>query len=212
MEIRSIRRSPGKCLLRVGVLVALLLSVGAVSAPVAFGNIIVNWDFHRYTNTNSTLIGAAQDTSDGRIVVQQSWRAGSGQNTNACDSSAYDGVGGWLPGGWYTLLGHYDNYNGSKIKGRVWYWEDKGCNGGTGTLRSELFTHSEETANQGQYCPTAGDDPFCWEGWTDYYSNGCIKLAHAYPWPSDVAQADNLWHGYDGHVGSLWLPRRLYVS
>jgi hypothetical protein len=196
------------------VLVLAALAVLAAVAPAAAGAgpVAVFWTFHRSANTASTLTGTAQDTGDGSIVTQRSWRAGSGQNTNACDSAAYDGVGGWLPGGWYTLLGHWDHYDGSKIKGRVWYWEDKRCNGGTGTLRTELFTHSEETVDDGQYCPSGYDDPFCWEGWTDYYSNGCIKLAHALPYPSDVAQADNLWDGYDGHSGSLWLARRLYVS
>ena len=194
---------------------AVVATALAAAAPPAGATMAgppeVSWNFYRYTNTDSKLVGTAQDTGDGSIITQRSWRAGSGQDRNECDSAAYDGVGGWLPGGWYTLLGHYDHYDGSKIKGRVWYWEDKRCAGGTGTLRTELFIHSEETADNGQYCPTGYDDPFCWEGWTDYYSNGCIKLAHAYPYPSDVAQAHNLWDGYDGHHGSLWLPRRLYV-
>ena len=116
---------------------------------------------------------------------------------------------GWLPAGWYDLNGHWDSYNGSAIKGRVFYLQNKPC--WNGTWRTELFVHSEETADQGQYCPTVYDDPFCWEGDFDYYSNGCIKLAHAQPYPSDVAQAHSLWDGYDGHHGDLWLPRRLYV-
>jgi hypothetical protein len=189
-----------------GVLCAAAPAGAVISGPVA-----VFWNFHRISNTSSWLEGVAQDTGDGSIIIRQTWRAGSGQNTDECDSATYDKVGGWLPRGWYTLLGHYDHYDGSKIKGRVWRWEDKRCNGGTGVLRTELFTHSEETAANGQYCPNPYDDPFCWEGDHDYYSNGCIKLAHAQPYPSDVAQAHTLWDGYDGHHGDLWLGRRLYV-
>ena len=190
---------------------AAALVTAAPAAATLAGPVAVFWDFHRVYNTSSWLTGTAQDTGDGSIVTQRTWRAGSGQDRDECDSATYDGVGGWLPAGWYTLVGHYDHYDGTKIKGRVWHVEDKRCNGGTGILRTELFIHSEETSANGQYCPTSGDDPFCWEGDFDYYSNGCIKLAHAYPYPSDVAQAHSLWDGYDGHHGDLWLPRRLYV-
>jgi hypothetical protein len=79
-------------------------------------------------------------------------------------------------------------------------------------LRTELFIHSEETSDEGQYCPTPYDDPFCWEGDFDYYSHGCIKLAHAPPWPSDVAQANYDWDGWDGRHGYFTAGSALYVS
>jgi len=135
------------------------------------------------------------------------FRAGSGESTNEC----YVGHG-WLPAGWYNLVGHFDSYNGSSIKGRVWQLSDKRCSGGTGNLRTQLFIHSEETADTGQYCPTPGDDPFCWEGASDYYSVGCIKLAHATPYPSDIGKADNDWDSWDGRHGYFTVGNVLNVN
>jgi hypothetical protein len=163
--------------------------------------------FHRYSNTNSYLTINRQDVYSGAILSQQGFRAGSGTSTDEC------AVGqGWLPAGWYDVVGHFDHYTGSKIQGRVWQLSDKRCYGGTGNLRTELFIHSEETSDNGQYCPTAYDDPFCWEGDYDYYSNGCIKLAHAQPYPSDIAKADNDWDAWDGRSGYVTAYSTLFVS
>ena len=72
----------------------------------------------------------------------------------------------WL----FPAGGHAQGAKGwGTIKGRVFYLSNKPC--WNGTWRSELFIHSEETAAQGQYCPTAYDDPFCWEGDYDYHSS-----------------------------------------
>ena len=163
-------------------------------------------DFSRVYNTWSTLRYTWQDDSTGQQRATQSWRAGSGYTTNDCQSGA-----GWLPTGFYDVRGHWDHYDGSAIKGRVWYLSDKRCNGGSGTLRTELFIHSEETADDGQYCPTSYDDPFCWEGDSDYKSSGCIKVAHEPPWPSDIAQADNDWDSWDGRHGWFTFVAGLYV-
>ena len=104
---------------------------------------------------------------------------------------------GWLPTGYYDLRGHWNNYNGT-IRGRVFYLQDKTC--WNGTWRTQLFIHSEETADQGQYCPTAGDDPYCWDGPSDYYSNGCIKLSHSgYGFPDNIQDAHWWWHNRDGY-------------
>lgn len=163
--------------------------------------------FHRYSNTNSLLTVNLQDVYSGQILIQQAFRAGSGTSTNEC----YVGHG-WLPAGWYDIVGHFDHYNASLIKGRAWQLSDKRCYGGTGTLRTELFIHSEETSDNGQYCPTPYDDPFCWEGTSDYYSNGCVKLAHAPPYPSDIADADNDWDAWDGRHGYFTSPTAVFVS
>jgi hypothetical protein len=189
--------------------ITLVLAVVAILVPVARASAAtqVFFAFHRYSNTNSLLTENLQDVYSGQILVQQSFRAGSGTSTNECYLSH-----GWLPTGWYDIVGHFDHYNASLIKGRVWQLSDKRCMGGTGTLRTELFIHSEETPDGGQYCPTAGDDPFCWEGAFDYYSNGCIKLAHAPPYPSDVAYADNDWDAWDGRHGYFTSPTALFVS
>ena len=198
-----------KLLARVAVVGGLALSTALAFAPSAGAydpRYFTHFTFYRYQNTNSNLKEAVTDTTDGRIITQAEWRAGSGTGTNECVSNV-----GWLPAGWYTITGHYNNYDGTKIKGRVWQLSDKRCAGGTGTLRTELFIHSEETAAQGQYCPTAGDDPFCWEGTFDYNSEGCIKVAHATPYPSDIAQVHNMWDGYDGRHGALSVASGLYV-
>lgn len=180
-------------------LVFVVLAVGAHPAGAA-----VYFDLQRVSNRNSTLLETRQDPSTGKVYAQQAWRAGSGYLTNECTKSA-----GWLPGGYYNLVSHYDNYDGSVIKGRVWQLSDKVC--WNGTPRRELFIHSEETASNGQYCTSASDDPYCWEGDFDYESAGCIKLSRATPYPSHLAQADADWHNWGGGSGHLNLYQRVFV-
>jgi hypothetical protein len=189
--------------------IAVAITIVAALVPSARASAATHvfFAFHRYTNTNSRLTVNLQDVYSGQILAQQAFRAGSGTSTNEC----YVGHG-WLPAGWYDIVGHFDHYDASLIKGRAWQLSDKRCIGGTGTLRTELFIHSEETAANGQYCPTSSDDPFCWEGTFDYYSNGCIKLAHAQPYPSDIAYADNDWDAWDGRHGYFRAPTALFVS
>jgi hypothetical protein len=117
------------------------------------------------------------------------WRAGSGQVQDACQVGR-----GWLPTGWYDSRGHWNNYDAT-IKGRVFWISDKQCQ--YGTWRTELFIHTEETSTTGQYCPTAGDDPYCWEGDFDYESNGCIKIKQ----PNyDMYNFHNWWHNKFGNI------------
>jgi hypothetical protein len=140
-----------------------------------------------------------RDRITGQNYYIASWRAGSGQSKNDCRSSV-----GWLPAGYYSILMHSDSYGGSKIRGRVWQLTDKACNGGAGTLRTQLFIHSEENSSRGQTCGPAGTDyPFCWEGPNDYYSEGCIKVSHA-----DMAVVDSDWHAWGGFPAT----NRLYVT
>jgi hypothetical protein len=182
----------------------------AGTAVAKAGATVTTFDFHRITNTNSVLTIFRQDTLDGRVLNQQSYRAGSGLNTNECDSAAYDNVGGWLPAGYYSLLGHWDQYPGTKIQGRVWRLQDKRCSGGTGTLRTELFIHSEETSSNGQTCKDPYIEQFCWDGDSDYYSLGCIKISRAGS-PSNLGLLDGNWHNWSGLTGSFSLPQRVYV-
>jgi len=114
--------------------------------------------------------------------------AGYGNSTNRCASSQ-----GPLPSGVYGVVEHTDNRSAGSINGRTWYLTDKRCNASnpSSTLRTELFIHTEETSSQGQYCPTSGDDQFCWEDDNDYLSNGCIKVSY-----KDVQFVDNEWHNY----------------
>jgi hypothetical protein len=151
-----------------------VLGVAPAAASTAW------FDFKRNTNTSSVL-RLYYETNPG-FVTSIAWRAGSGSGTDECRVGV-----GWLPAGWYDLWGHWDHYDGAKIKGRVFWLQNKQCY--NGTWRTELFIHSEETAANGQYCPTAGDDPFCWEGDFDYYSQGCIKVSHG-----DIGSVHTAWH------------------
>jgi hypothetical protein len=185
---------------------ALIAAAGLAFHATPYAGAAVYFDFHRVTNTGSVLYETWQDASTGKVYAQQSWRAGSGAgSTDECASGV-----GWLPAGYYNLVAHYDHYDGTKIKGRVWHLNDKPC--WNGTLRGELFIHSEETADNGQYCPTIYDDPFCWEGDFDYKSAGCIKLSRAAPYPSDLGQAHSDWDGWSGAHGYINLYHRVYVG
>ncbi len=147
--------------------------------------------YHRTSLTNSTF-----EVLDNYGDWTGYLRAGSGSGTDACQH--YN----WIPRGHYDVLWHDDYFDGTKIKGRVWRLSDYQCS--NGVRRTELFVHSEETADQGQSCYADGSDsPFCWEGDRDYYSYGCIKLARR-PVPSDLRQVDSFVHTY-GAAPDLWV-------
>jgi hypothetical protein len=96
------------------------------------------------------------------------WRA-----TNSCVKNH-----GWLPNGRYTLR-QYDDYAGNLIHGRAFRLSDKRC--ANGTVREQLFVHTEASAGNGQ-CADAADDQICrWEypRINDYPSRGCIKMSPA---------------------------------
>jgi hypothetical protein len=181
--------------------VAAAAVAAALSVPATgFAN---TWlEFTRQSNTSSPLTLATYYT--GGFSTSQTFRAGSGVSTDACWLDH-----GWLPPGWYDLKGHWDNYD-ADIKGRVFYLQNKQC--WNGTWRSQLFIHSEETAAQGQYCPTAGDDPYCWEGDTDYYSHGCIKISRLGN-PSDLRKLHDGWHAQSGDSrhGAFTVANFVYV-
>ena len=179
-----------------------LAAVAALGFPATASGFYTYFDFARQSNLSSTLTMVWQQVP-GRFSTV-SWRAGSGTSTDAC------WIGhGWLPTGWYDLNGHWNNYGGD-IQGRVFYLQNKQC--WNGTWRTQLFIHSEETAGQGQYCPTSGDDPYCWDGEFDYYSNGCIKVSRAGN-PSDLRLVHDGWHNKSGDYrhGSFWINDWLYV-
>lgn len=67
-----------------------------------------------------------------------------------------------------------------------------------GTIRNQLFIHTEETTNNGQTCSPGVDNPHCWEGTSDYYSNGCIKLARSPGGPDDMSAVHSTWANWDG--------------
>jgi hypothetical protein len=184
-------------------MIAVVAVAAALAVPASASAYLTWFEFARQSNAASTL------TMVWQLGVGHygwtSWRAGSGVSKDAC------WIGhGWLPTGYYDLNGQWDYFEGSAIKGRVFYLQNKPC--WNGTWRTELFVHSEETASEGQYCPTAGDDPFCWEGDFDYYSSGCIKVSRAGA-PSDLRLVHDGWHGRsgDGRHGGFWINDWLYV-
>ena len=79
-----------------------------------------------------------------RLVAHDEWRAGSGfpgrYTTNPCVKGH-----GWLPDGTYSLR-QYNDYAGTLIHGRSFRLSDKRC--GDGTLREELFIHTESGGRQ----------------------------------------------------------------
>jgi hypothetical protein len=108
-------------------------------------------------------------------VAHDSWRAGSGfpgaSTTNACVKGH-----GWLPDGSYTLR-QYDDYAGSLIHGRAFRLSNKTC--ADGTLREDLFIHTEAGPGNTQCADGPGDQICRWEfpKVNDYTSHGCIKLS-----------------------------------
>ena len=115
-----------------------------------------------------------------RLVDEASWRAGSGFGGAGTMDSCAKGRG-WLPDGTYSLL-QYDDYHGNLIHGRAFRLSDKRCR--NGTLREQLFIHTEASAGNGQCADGPGDQVCRWEypKINDYRSAGCIKLS-----PPDIA-------------------------
>jgi hypothetical protein len=123
------------------------------------------------------------------VVDQASWRAGSGFGGPGTEDSCHKGVG-WLPNGRYSLR-QYDDYHGNLIHGRAFRLNDKRCR--NGTLREQLFIHTEASAGNGQ-CPDLPGDQVCrWEfpKINDYRSAGCIKLS-----PPDLLSLTRHYHRY----------------
>jgi hypothetical protein len=141
---------------RIVCVLALVLLAAASSPATASATTYYGWfDYARNGSNTNGLLAWGYVVNDMPPIHATYWRAGSGLRPD-------DGTGGWLPAGFYSVRGHWDNYNGTRIWGRVWYLSDK--RGTSGDLRTGLFVHTEETMYNGQYNPTAGDDPKCWEG------------------------------------------------
>jgi hypothetical protein len=176
----------------VGAAAAAILT-GAASPAHAYSQDVIghNNDFpfmHFYKNysspTNSSLI-AYVSVSGTRYQITQ--RAGSGNGTtNACVRNA-----GWLPDGGYNNSdsdsnSHFSFYNktwgNTVVRGWVWDLGNKKCS--NGTLRTELFVHSEGTS-----------------GWNNnnYKSEGCIKINQ-----TDRSHLASMWNSaYDKAGGAL---------
>lgn len=137
------------------------------------------------------------------LVQRKDWRAGSGlggrRGTDGCVRNV-----GWAPNGIYTPIEH-DNYGGTYIKGRVFYLGAHLCR--NGTLRQNLFIHTEAGAGNVQ-CRNAPGDQHCrWETpvYNDYRSNGCIKMA-----PGDLHALVRAYHRHF-RSGTAYDVRRFHV-
>ncbi len=138
----------------------------------------------------STLVWKVVRVSGGRstVVVRKTWRAGSGYfrtSTNACRKNR-----GWLPDGTYrpTL---FRDYPGNLIKGKAIYLGQKRC--ANGTLRTDLFIHTEQGPGSRQCADRRGDQLCRWEypKINDYRSFGCVKLS-----PSAMRELYAAWRDY----------------
>ena len=120
---------------------------------------------------------AARQRSDGswKVLAHDSWRAGSGLPGRSTENACVKGHG-WLPNGTYSLL-QYDDYHGNLIHGRAFRLNDKRC--ANGTLREQLFIHTEAGAGNTQCADVRGDQLCRWEfpRINDYTSHGCIKMS-----------------------------------
>jgi len=128
----------------------------------------------------STLTwAAARQRGDGswKVLAHDSWRAGSGLPGRSTENPCVKGHG-WLPNGTYSLR-HYPDYHGNLIHGRAFRLDDKRCP--NGTLREQLFIHTEAGAGNTQCANVPGDQLCRWEypQINDYTSHGCIKLSPA---------------------------------
>lgn len=146
---------------------------GAVRAQITFTkssahpwNSAIAWDARRQRADGSW-----------RLVAHASWRAGSGLPGASTENACVKGHG-WLPNGTYSLR-QYEDYHGSLIHGRAFRLSDRRCS--NGTLREQLFIHTEAGVGNSQCADAPGDQLCRWEypKINDYTSHGCIKMSPA---------------------------------
>ena len=124
-----------------------------------------------------------------KVVAEDSWRAGSGLPGGSATNPCVKGHG-WLPDGRYSLR-QYDDYAGNLIHGRAFRLSDKTCS--NGTLREQLFIHTEAGPSNTQCADGPGDQICRWEfpKVNDYTSHGCIKMA-----PADILALTRHYHRF----------------
>ena len=181
-------------------LLVLVTGTGTAQATPGLDHGNYAWYNPGTTATNGLLKMYSANTTHSSVT------AGSGKGSNwnnPCVSSQ-----GRLPNGWYNTGNdkHINNKN-TLIKGRVWGLADKNC--GSGTIRTELFIHTEENVANLQTCTAAPDDPYCWEGSFDYMSEGCVKVS----WLPGITTVHNWWHSTNvaGHHSTSYTAI-LYVG
>ena len=171
-------------------LVAGLTVVPAATAADSYRYAVITFEKNYRNTQRSTLTWQvfAVHGDERTSLVRKQWRAGAGyfrDSTNACAKNR-----GWLPDGGYrpTL---FRDYGGNLIKGRAIYLGQKRC--ANGTLRTDLFIHTEQGAGSRQCADRRGDQLCRWEypKIDDYRSYGCIKLS-----PGDLHELYDAWRRY----------------
>ena len=181
----------------------------AVADPSAAGTqrirAIITFNKNPAHPHRSTLVWRVQKRTGGEwaTIESESWRAGSGFEGQAATNACAKGRG-WLPNGTYSFI-QYDDYWGQLIKGRAFYLGNKACR--NGTVRTELFIHTETGAGNKQCRNTPGDQICRWEypKINDYKSYGCIKMS-----PHDLRVLVKRYHAYF-HAGVRYSKARVKV-
>jgi len=153
-------------------------------------------------NGDNAIMGTltAYMTYDGyRHRITMAAGSGDGSWDSVSDCQKYQpspfNPGGPAPDGYYgrsdgdsnsDLYLYYKDSGSTVVRGWVWFMDSKRCDGGTSTLRTELFIHSEG-----------------YSGWDDsnYKSEGCIK----------INQTDRSWLEAVQRVSYQYTNDRLYV-
>jgi hypothetical protein len=178
-----VQRTSAALLALAVVIASLLLAAPAESASPPWRGVLTfdkNWQNQFDSELTWTLY---HRESDGRwkAVETRSWRAGAGLpgkvGRNSCATSK-----GWLPNGTYRLRQN-DESGGRLIKGRAFRLDDKACP--SGTVRHNLYVHTEQGPGNAQCRDRRGDQRCRWEfpRVNDYKSLGCIKMS-----PGDLAE------------------------
>ena len=115
----------------------------------------------------------------------------SGDNKNPCAVSV-----GWIPDTYapspdnlYSVT-HTEANGGNDVKGTAWLIRNRLYGGSKTTApsrancdldsayeRTDLLIHSEMTDSHTQTCGSPYEEKWCWDGTSDYYSLGCIKVS-----------------------------------
>lgn len=166
---------------------AAVAAVGPAQRRPATYRAVMVFDRNPARQFRSTLTWRLFERRGGteELVQERSWRAGSGRAWAGGQDACRRNVG-WAPKGRYGVTWHRD-YAGTVVRGGVFRMDDMACV--DGTVRQQLFLHTEQGAGSRQ-CPDApGDQPCRWElpRFNDYASAGCLKMA-----PGDLAELGRL--------------------
>jgi len=194
--------SKRKRLVEIASLCLAFLGLSAVfAAPAhAVAGTYSYFEFDKGSAPMGTLHFWVYDEATDRLMLHRTWTAGSGSGSaDECYSDH-----GWLPNGTYSVKAWHKT--SGTILGDIFEISDKKCP--DGTLRFDLFIHTEQTASNGQCANTSGDQTCYWgdppSGRSEYNSEGCIKLS-----PTDLHNAYATFTTYNS--ANTWYSGKLSV-